>query len=201
MPLKFLPFFLMLVVVSLSSVLAEGEAGQSPAMRGDIIYGSADAPVEIIEYGSLTCSHCGHFAREVFPELKTQYVDTGKVRFIFRNFVRDRYDMAIATISRCSSDIKVIKSMVDAYFVRQDEWMKAENPYEVISEIAKQAGLSQDNMAQCMSDRSLQEHLLKMRKEGVEVYKISGVPFLVLNGMPIKGHTFEALKAAIDAAL
>lgn len=201
MPLKFLPFFLMLVVVSLSSVLAEGEAGQSPAMRGDIIYGSADAPVEIIEYGSLTCSHCGHFAREVFPELKTQYVDTGKVRFIFRNFVRDRYDMAIATISRCSSDIKVIKSMVDAYFVRQDEWMKAENPYEIISEIAKQAGLSQDNMAQCMSDRSLQEHLLKMRKEGVEVYKISGVPFLVLNGMPVKGHTFEALKAAIDAAL
>ncbi len=201
MSLKFISFFLALFVVPMSSLLAQSADGQSDAMRGDIIYGSADAPVEIIEYGSMTCSHCGHFARDVFPALKTQYVDTGKVRFIFRNFVRDRYDMAIATISRCSSDLTVIKSMVDAYFVRQDDWMKAENPYEIISEIAKGAGLSQDDMAQCMSDRSLQEHLLEMRKEGVDVYKISGVPFLVLNGMPVKGHSLEALKAAIDAAL
>ncbi len=201
MPLKFILFFLALFVVPVSSLLAQGADGQSPAMRGDIVYGSVDAPVEIIEYGSMTCTHCGHFARDVFPELQAQYVDTGKVRFVFRNFVRDRYDMAIATISRCSSDLKVVKSMVDTYFARQDEWMKASNPYEVISEIAKGAGLTQDDMAQCMSDRSLQEHLLEMRKEGVEVYKISGVPFLVLNGMPVKGHTYEALKVAIDAAL
>lgn len=200
MPQKFLTFILMLFVLPAASVAAQEASVPSTATRGDIVYGSADAPVEIIEYGSMTCSHCGHFSREVFPVIKRDYIDTGKVRFIFRNFVRDRYDMAIATISRCTTDVAAVQSMIDAYFARQEEWMKAANPYSVISDIAKEAGLSQDEMVQCMSDRSLQEHLLEMRQEGVEVYKISGIPFIVLNGVPVKGHSLEALKAAIDAA-
>jgi protein-disulfide isomerase len=205
MPLKYVFTALLLAVaVPLTAASAQEETPEpeaAAATRGDLVYGSADAPVEIIEYGSMTCPHCGHFSRDVFPMLMENYIETGKVRFVFRNFVRDRVDMAISTISRCTSDEAAAKGLVAAYFTRQEEWMKAENPYAVIAEIAEAAGLSKEEMSACMSDRSLQEHLLEMRQAGVEAYQISGVPYLLLNGMPIKGHSYEELKAGIEAAL
>lgn len=191
------------IYVALLPFLAQAQDTDSAVttVRGELVYGDASAPVEIIEYGSMTCPHCGHFSRDVLPQLKKEYIDTGKVRLIFRNFVRDRYDMAVSTLSRCMVDRDGAKELTESYFTRQEEWMKAGNPYEVIAAIAKDGGVTEEAMRQCISDRSLQEHLVEMRTEGINLYKISAIPYVLLNGVHVEGHSFEALKEAIDAAL
>ncbi|MFC4347491.1 DsbA family protein [Kordiimonas lipolytica] len=186
-------------VFTATAVMAQDGPSQ-PFVMGDIVYGAADAPVEVIEYGSMTCPHCGHFASDTFPQVKKELIETGKIRFVFRNFVRDRYDMAVAVISRCTADVNVTKQLLDAYFTRQDEWMRAQNPYEVIAAIATESGIAQDEMSRCISDQEAQKHLAEMTQNGIETYKINGIPYIMVNGKHLAGHSFEDVKEAVEAA-
>lgn len=169
-------------------------------LRGEITYGEKTAPVEVIEYGSFTCPHCGEFATEVFPQLKAEYIDNGQVRFVFRNFVRDRYDMAVAAISRCTTEPEKAKAMIAAFFERQKEWMTSENPYATMAEIAGESGVSEQALGECVSDRELQEHIVEMRTVGIETYEINSVPWVLVNGAKVHAHSYEELKEAIEAA-
>ena len=169
-------------------------------VRGELVYGEKTAKVEVMEYGSFTCPHCARFTSEIFPRIKADFIDTGKVRFIFRNFVRDRYDMAVAAISRCTAGPEETKELTEVFFQRQNDWVRADNPYEVMAEIAVEHGLSKDKLGECISSRGLQEHLVEMRNFGIESYQINEVPTLFVNGAKIKGYSYEILKEAIDAA-
>lgn len=188
-----------LVLLSPLAVSAQ-DAAEGPFLKGDIVYGSVDAPIEIIEYGSMTCPHCGQFSREIFPKVKKEFIDTGKVRFVFRNFVRDRVDLAIASISRCTADVNVTKNLVDSFFERQEEWMHADNPYAVIAEIAKAGGITQPEIERCVSDQGALEHLVEMQQTGIETYKVSRIPYVMLNGKALDNYAFETIKAAVEAA-
>jgi protein-disulfide isomerase len=169
-------------------------------LRGELVYGAKTAKIEVMEYGSFTCPVCARFASEVLPQLKAEYIDTGKVRFIFRNFVRDRYDMAVAAISRCTTSADTAKELTETFFVRQNDWIRTDNPYEAMASIAEEHGIDKEKLGECVSSRSLQEHMVEMRNFGIESYQITHVPTILVNGAVIKGHTYEALKEVLDAA-
>lgn len=169
-------------------------------LRGELVYGAKTAKIEVMEYGSFTCGHCAHFAKDILPKIKAEYIDTGKVRFVFRNFVRDRYDMAVAAISRCTTKMETTQEMTEAFFVQQQDWMRAENPYEAMASIAEEHGIDKEKLGECISSRGLQEHLVEMRNFGIESYQINAVPTIFVNGARLKDYSFETIKAAIDAA-
>ncbi|MCJ9429403.1 thioredoxin domain-containing protein [Kordiimonas marina] len=168
-------------------------------LRGDIVYGKKDAPLVLIEYGSLTCPHCGHFANDVFPTIKKDYIDTGKVKYIFRNFILDRFDLAAAEASRCTSDPEKTKTMIATFYKTQKDWIMAENQYEAIAAIAAKSGVSKQDFAKCLTSDDLGKYLLDMRTEGAKKYKIRGVPMLILNGKEIKEHDLAGVKKHLDS--
>lgn len=183
-----------LVPVSVASATDAAPAVQS----GDIVYGSVSAPVEIIEYASLTCPHCAHFSTDVFPEFKKQYIDTGKVRFVFRNFVRDPYDMVASLASRCTGDVEATKTMIAALFAEQQQWIRSPNYYEAVFAIAAKSGVSKEAFAACLDNEDLAKTLVMSKQDGIKLYKIERIPTLVINGVPTVKHELEDLKQLIE---
>lgn len=168
---------------------------------GDIIYGSPDAPVELIEYGSLTCPHCASFSEDVLPRLMQDYINDGKLRFVFRNFVRDRYDLAAAAASRCLPDVDATKRALKSLFAEQAAWLQSDNPYAAIADIVGREGLSQEAMGQCISDQDVRVHIVQMTQTGAKDFDIKAIPTLVLNGNPMTFPGYDLLTVRIDAQL
>lgn len=168
---------------------------------GDIVYGNPEARVELIEYGSLTCPHCASFSADVLPRLQADFLEAGKLRFVFRNFVRDRYDLTAAAASRCLSSVDATKRTLTVLFREQPLWMRAENPYVAIAEIVSREGLDQAGFSACVSEQSVREHVIEMTQNGAKLYDIKAIPTLVLNGTPFTFEGYDALKNRIDEAI
>lgn len=182
--------------VASTDVMPEGEG-----TYGDIIYGNPDAPVEIIEYASLTCPHCAAFGAQIFPKIKENYIDTGKVKFIYRNYVMNRYDMAASVVARCKTP-EVTKRLMKVFFERQSEWSRAEDPVGALAGLARRAGgISRTEFDRCIANAEMQKHLVKMGQDGAAKYKITGTPTIILNGETVDNYAWENLQALIDAEL
>lgn len=167
---------------------------------GDIIYGSMDAPVEIVEYASLTCSHCGDFASEIFPKLKEKYIDTGKVRLRFRNFILNQTDFALAVVSRCK-DEELARKMTHSFLSKQASWLGQENPAAVLEAIATIDGLPINEFDKCMENKALAAHLSAKRKEWAETENIHSTPTIKLDGVELAPPTWIKLETAIEMKL
>lgn len=195
-------------VVAAGEAAAAAEAQELSAAAGgegtwgDIVYGSADAPVEIIEYASLTCPHCARFAADIFPKIKSEYVDTGKVRFIYRNFVMNQFDMAASVVARCK-DTEVTKRLMTVFFDRQAAWIGAEDRVGALAGLARRAGgMSRTQFDRCIADRDMQQHLAKMTDDGRIRYKVNATPTLLVEGSKVEAtNDWDAVKAAIEAEL
>src|SRR5499427_855607 len=124
-----------------------------PGPLGDEIQGAADAPVTIIEYASMTCPHCAHFHETTFPELKKKYIDTGKVRFIFREFPLDPLAAAGSMLARCAGGDKYFP-LTEALFAQQKDWV-VQKPLEPMLAIAKQAGFTQQTFDACLENKEM----------------------------------------------
>ena len=114
-----------------------------PGPDGDVVLGSEKAPVTIIEYASMTCPHCAHFSTTTFPELQKRYIDTGKVRFIFREFPLDALAAAGFMLARCAGKDKFMP-VVETLFAKQPEWM-VQKPIEPLRTIARQFGFTEES--------------------------------------------------------
>jgi protein-disulfide isomerase len=174
-----------------------------PGPLPDIVLGKADAPVTIVEYASMTCPHCATFSKATFPQLKAKYIDTGKVRFIFREFPLDELAAAAAMLARCIDKENGEKAMavIDVLFHSQDKWA-VRQPLPVLQQIAKQAGLSQQAFEACLADQKLYNDVLAMRERGSKEYKVESTPTLFVNGKLQKGGaTFEELEKLIAPLL
>lgn len=172
-----------------------------PGVWGDIVYGNENAPVELIEYGSLTCPACASFATEVVPRLMEDFISKGQLKFVFRNFVRDRYDLAAASASRCIANEDDAKAALDDLFKEQESWMKSSNPYQSMAEIVGRYGLSQEEMGQCISDQAVRLHIVEMRQNGLEEHEVKATPTLVLNGVPMLFPGYDRLKLRIETQI
>ncbi|TBW34994.1 DsbA family protein [Siculibacillus lacustris] len=173
------------------------KAGPLPEM----VLGSADAPVTVVEYASMTCGHCAHFAETVFPTLKSKYIDTGKVRFVFREFPLDPIAAAVSMLVRCSPPDKFF-DVLDVYFAKQREWIDPKAPVDALSRFSKQFGFTDSTFRACLGDQKTLDGLNQTRTRGADVFGIDGTPTFFVNGRKIVGiSTVEELDKALAPVL
>jgi len=169
-----------------------------PGPLPDLVIGKADAPVTIIEYASMTCPHCATFHKTTYPALKEKYIDTGKVRFIFREFPLDELAVAASMLARCVEGERSM-ALIDVLFASQDKWA-VRNPVPQLQQIGKQAGLTQEAFEKCLADQKLYNDILAMRERGSKEFKVESTPTLFVNGKMMKGGaTIEEIEKQIAA--
>jgi protein-disulfide isomerase len=174
-----------------------------PGSLPDMALGPADAAVTIIEYASMTCPHCAAFTENVFPKIKSEYIDTGKVRYVFREFPLDIKAQAGSMLARCiaKGDAGKYFAVVDILFRQQGEWVM-KNTTETLMRVGKQAGLSQQAVEDCLKDQTLVDKLEADQKYASEVLKVNSTPTFFVNGKMIKGETsFEEFDKRIKSLL
>ena len=161
-----------------------GAAGAQEATVTDMTLGQADAPVEIIEYGSFTCPHCATFEQEVFPQLKEDYIDTGKVKFTFREAYFNKYDMWASLMARCGGEMKYF-GIVDMIYETQDDWARQSTEAGVADAIRKmglQAGIGQEQLDACMQDGETLQALVGWYQQNVEEDGFNSTPSFMIDG-------------------
>ncbi|MFC3053128.1 thioredoxin domain-containing protein [Kordiimonas pumila] len=188
--------------VAESEASATASAEQAEGITwGDITYGAADAPVTLIEYASLTCPHCAHFATEIFPKIEENYIATGKVKLIYRNFLLNRVDMAASTVARCG-DEETAKKLMKVFFSRQAEWMREKDPVDGLAALARRTvNMSRTTFDRCLSNTEMHKHLVKMTTDGKDEFEITGTPTIIVDGTVQEKYEWDDLAAAIEDAL
>lgn len=177
-------------VALLLAVLLSGVAPARAADMGswpgiDHVVGKADAPNTIIEYFSLGCPHCADFHAETWPKLKAKWVDTGKAKFIFRDFPLDGRSLAAAMIAQCSKDH--YEAFVDAYFRTQSSWGTAEDAKGALKGIARLGGMGSDQVDACWSDSKLMGDIKARQDFAQEKLDIHSTPTFFVNGKKLEG--------------
>jgi protein-disulfide isomerase len=173
-----------------------------PMSLPDMALGPAKAPVTIVEYASMTCPHCAAFEQNVFPMLRSKYIDTGKVHFVFREFPLDIKAAAASMLARCIAGGNAGKyfATIDLLFKQQDQLM--EQTKETLKLIGKQAGMDEQVVEACEKDQALLDKLSADQKFAFEVLKVDATPTLFVNGERLKGAmSFEELEARIKPKL
>ena len=154
--------------------------------------------VPVVEYGSLTCPHCATFSREIFPELKKDYIDTGKVRFIFREFSRNSLDVAAFMLARCIGDDKAFAA-IELLFSQQDKWAFVDKPLEPLIAAMRPAGLTRDQAMACLKDKAKADAMVAITKRASDELKLTGTPTFVIDGKVYGGElSIDQLKAILD---
>ena len=167
---------------------------------GDVVLGSDKAPVTIIEYASMTCPHCAHFATDTFPELQKRYIDTGKVRYIFREFPLDALAAAGFMLARCAGKDKFMP-VVETLFAKQPEWM-VQKPIEPLKAIAKQFGFTEQSFDACLANQHVLDGIQEVRDRAAEKLGVNSTPTFFVNGQKLTGdQSIDALAKVIDPYL
>ena len=174
-----------------------------PVSLPDMALGPANATVTITEYASMTCPHCAAFNENVFPKIKLEYIDSGKVRYVFREFPLDIKAAAGSMLARCiaKDDAGKYFAVVDMLFKQQNDWV-TKNTTETLTRIGKQAGLSQQGVEDCLKDQALLDKIAADQKYASDVLKVDSTPTFFINGEKIKGETsFEEFDKRIKSLL
>ena len=180
----------------------------APQALPDLVLGDAKAPVTIVEYASMTCPHCAHFDETTFPELKKRYIDTGKVRYVLREFPLDPLAAAGFMLARCAGvpggdgtggkDPGKYYAMVATLFRQQNEWVK-EKPLPPLLAIAKQAGFTEESFNACLANQKLLDDIQKERQTAIDKYKVHSTPTFFIDGKTYAGAmTIEEMAKLID---
>jgi protein-disulfide isomerase len=157
-----------------------------PGPLGDKVLGSADAPVTIVEYASMTCGHCAAFANQTFPALKEKYIDTGKVRFILREFPLDPLAAAAFMLARCAPPDKFY-DMVDLFFAQQKNWAYSDDPVTALMNLSKQAGFTQESFEACLTNQELLDGINAVKDRGAQKFGVDSTPTFFVNGQVVRG--------------
>ena len=163
--------------------------------------GKDDAPVTVIEYASMTCGHCAAFHTNTYPEFKKRYVDTGKVRYILREFPLDQRAAGAFMLARCAGKDKYFP-LVEVFFERQQNWAFVQNPIPPMLAIAQQAGFTKQTFEACLSDQKLLDGIEWVRARGSEKFRVDSTPTFFINGKIFKGAlSIDDMAKAIDPLL
>lgn len=188
-------------LAALSPALADADMAEllKPPALGDMALGADEgAKVVLVEYASATCPHCAAFHKEVWPKLKADYVDTKKIRFIFREFPLNDPALAAFMIARAAPKESYFP-LIGVFFDTLETW--AQDPANGLLNIAKQAGFTQEKFDATLRDEKLAKGIMEIRDGGVK-FGVKGTPTFFINGVPFEGEiTFDAMKAEIDKQL
>lgn len=181
------------------------EAGSEALMQegplGEMVLGEADAPVTVIEYASLTCSHCASFHEDAYPQLKSEYIDTGKVRFVFREFPLDPVATAGFMLARCLEEDRYFP-FVDAMFNSQRTWAYAENVEDGLFQMARQVGFTRESFEACLTNQEILDGVNQVKNHAAEELDVTSTPTFFVNGEMVSGAVpFEEFKSVIEKHL
>jgi protein-disulfide isomerase len=167
----------------------------------DMVYGKADAPVTIVEYASLTCSHCADFAVNTFPTIKEKYIDTGKARLIFREFPFDPRATAAFMLARCAPEDRYFP-MVEVFFKQQQQWAGAADGEAALLQIAKLAGFTQESFKACLTNQQVLDDVRATMERGSTEFGVNATPTFFINGQKYAGAlSVDEMSAIIDKLL
>lgn len=177
-----------------------GKASLSEAMAEKSM-GNPDAPITMIEYSSLTCSHCAAFHTDTLPKIKKEYIDTGKVRIVFWDFPLGNLALAATMIARCSGHDNYIP-MTSALFLSQKSWAQSDAPFDAIAGVARLSGMSVEDIENCLDDQSLLAAIKAKAKEAESLLGVKSTPTFFIDGKIVPGNLpYEDFKDLIDKAL
>lgn len=166
----------------------------------DRVLGDSDAPVTIIEYSSLTCSHCAAFHQDTLPQIKETWIDEGKAKLVYRHFPLDGLALRAAAVANCIEGERHF-SFLDILFKSQRRWAKASDPIKAIGQMARLAGLSKDKFETCVNDQAEMDRILARRQDGAQTYGVQSTPTLIINGQKVEGaRSFKYLSTLIENA-
>ncbi|WP_108861100.1 MULTISPECIES: DsbA family protein [Ruegeria] len=169
----------------------------------EMTLGAEDAPVEIIEYASYTCPHCANFHSGAYKQLKKDFIDTGKVKFIYREVYFDRYGLWASMVARCGGPEKFF-GISDLIYEGQSEWTKAGGPAEIVDELRKigrLAGIDNDQLEACLQDGTRAQTLVAWYQENAERDGIQATPSFIVNGKPVENQSYDGFKKLIEDEL
>jgi protein-disulfide isomerase len=164
----------------------------------DVVIGDVDAPITIFEYASYSCSHCANFASRVYPQIKSEYIDKGRVRFVLRDFPLDEPSLRASQLTRCVAKDSY-EALSKTLFVERQNWAYAKDFPEKLENIAKILGISGEDFHKCMENKELEEKILGYRYEVAAAYNVASTPTLIINGRKYEGEkSFDAISTYLN---
>ncbi|HFQ15009.1 MAG TPA: DsbA family protein [Rhodobacteraceae bacterium] len=179
------------------------DSTETIALAPDMMMGDPDAPVVVIEYASYTCPHCARFHEEVFPQMKADYIDTGKVLFVHREVFFDRYGLWAAMLARCGDGTRYF-GMNDVLYGTQRDWLGSGEPQEVVNNlrnIGLVAGMEDDQIAACLEDRAMAQSLVAAYQTHSEADGIDATPTFIIDGEKYPNMAWQDMRAIIEEKL
>lgn len=164
----------------------------------DIILGTQNAPVTIIEYFSYTCLHCAYFHNNVFKEINDKYVATGKVRYIIREFIGNKQDLEAAILARCTNNTDQLLKFISILLGQQEQWAYSDNYQTQLNNIAVLGGITQEQYNQCLHDTTLIEFLISNVNNLYKAQKNVATPMVIINGVVQEDISIKAILATIE---
>lgn len=165
--------------------------------------GNPDAAVTVIEYASLTCPHCANFHTRTWPELKANYIETGKINFIFREVYFDRAGLWAGAVARCGGPDRYF-GIIDILFKKQADWSRKETPAEMVEAlyaIGRQAGMKNEELEACLQNRAMLEEMVEVFKTTTEADSIDSTPSFIINGEKAGNMSYTDFAARLDGLL
>jgi protein-disulfide isomerase len=180
--------FLVVAGVVAGALMAAPDAARSAPVAPDqeLALGSPAAKVTIVEYASLSCPHCARFHEETLPKLREKYIDSGKVRLVFRDFPLERTAFWAAIIARCAGPERYF-AFIDVFFKKQSAWYSSEDPLAALTRLARLGGLGGEEIQACIADQGIGDSILRLRMQGEKDHDVSSTPSFVIDGKTYRG--------------
>jgi len=154
--------------------------------KDDRILGNPQAPITIVEYASLTCPHCAHFANDVLPEIKKEWIDTGKAKLVLRDFPLDEPALRAAMIARCAPPERYY-AFADTFFAAQEKWVRSTDYREALARLAKLGGMGQAEFDTCITNTELENKIVEGRLRATQELEVTSTPTFFVNGSKLAG--------------
>ncbi len=187
------------IVATVSLGVSSGSAAE-PELSERVL-GNADAPVTIIEYASLTCDHCKRFHLEILPRLKETYIDTGKVKLVYRHFPFEQVGMTAAVLAECAPRVRFF-GLIEVLFRSHDGWAHSQDPKAGLAQIGLLAGISRPAFEACLADEKLTTAIADELRNGQLQYGVNSTPTFIIGKTVLRGvRNYDELAKAIDATI
>ena len=204
MKFSYLTTYVVTATILLAGFAENGRAQESETSRPrevtyrEIIIGDVNAPVTIVEYASLTCNHCAAFHSSVLPQLKKNYIDTGKVRLVFRDYPLDGLAMAGAMLARCAPGQRG-QRLLDVMFKNQMTWMRSTKPIEPLTSYARLSGMTEADVEACLKNEEIITAIRQRQQTAQAQYQIAATPTFFIGTERVEGNQgYEVMAKIID---
>ncbi|WP_288926233.1 DsbA family protein [uncultured Maritimibacter sp.] len=185
---------------ALSPISAAVAQDADVELAPDMVLGEEDAPITMIEYASFTCPHCADFHERVWEDLKADYIDTGKVKFVNREVYFDKYGLWAGLVARCGGEMRYF-GVMDMLFETQKDWIgngQEAAILENLTTIGKKAGLSEEQVTACVNDKEMAQSMVAAYQQNAGADEITGTPTFIINGEKYSNMTYDDLKKILD---